>query len=82
MLLLLLLVVDEFAAFAALPALPCSCSPRTQPLVTHPRRSADPENKSPDKRVGCMRLCTSVFTLQTDGVKLYRAPELFPSDSY
>lgn len=60
----------------------CRCCPGTQPLVAHPRWRVDPENESPDKRVGCMRLCVSVFTLQTDGVKLYGAPELFPSDSY
>lgn len=54
------------------------CCPKAQPLC----RNAHSEDKSLDKRVGCMWLCVSVFTLQADGVKLRRAPELFPSDSY
>lgn len=73
---------NEFAPAALLPS-PCPPAlPGHSPWSPMRARMPTQEDKSLDKRVGCMWLCVSVFTLQTDGVKLYRAPELFPSDSY
>lgn len=59
------------------------CPPRSALIYSPTSHQPTYANRKTELRQNVLKgLYVSVFILQTDGMKPYRAPELFPSDSY